>query len=134
MQNVRYVVNNARFDIMPEEDSDGEAITPSKPNPFVLTKSEYLAQKNQDSSRRRSSARKGSISFSQSNMRRDSVLRRQNMRLGGLRVITAGGVMSGVDAALYLVSAHVSVESGENAAEWLNFPWSKGVVINSVDV
>lgn len=56
------------------------------------------------------------------------------MRLGGLRVITAGGVMSGVDAALYLVSAHVSVESGENAAEWLNFPWSKGVVINSVDV
>lgn len=32
MQNVRYVVNNARFDIMPEEDSDGEAIAPSKPN------------------------------------------------------------------------------------------------------
>ena len=134
MQNVRYVVNNARFDIMPEEDSDGEAIAPNKPNPFVLTKSEYLAQKNQPASRRRSSARKGSISFTQSNMRRDSVLRRQNMRLGGLRVITAGGVMSGVDAALYLVSAHVSVESAENVADHVQFTWTKGVVVNSVDV
>jgi len=56
------------------------------------------------------------------------------MRLGGLRVITAGGVMSGVDAALYVVSAHVSVESGEGVAEWLNFGWQRGVVVNSVDL
>jgi len=56
------------------------------------------------------------------------------MRLGGLRVITAGGVMSGVDAALYVVSAHVSVESGEAVAEWLNFGWQRGVVVNSVDL
>lgn len=67
-------------------------------------------------------------------MRRDSVLRRQGMRLGGLRVITAGGVMSGVDAALYLVSAHVSVESAETVADWVQFTWTKGVVVNSVDV
>lgn len=132
MQDVRYVVNNARFDLVPEEeDSEAEGTTDMKSNPFVLSKSEYLASRQQ---RRRSSARKGSFSFKESNMRRESISRRQNMRLGGLRVITSGGVMSGVDAALYLVSAHVSVESAEEVAKFLQYNWTKGVVVNSIDV
>jgi hypothetical protein len=133
MQDVRYVVNNARFDLVPE-DVDSEAdndLDPIKSNPFVLTKSEYFASRQQ---RRRSSARKGSFSFKESNMRRESISRRKNMRLGGLRVITSGGVMSGVDAALYLVSAHVSVESAEEVAKFLQYHWTKGVVVNSIDV
>jgi len=42
--------------------------------------------------------------------------------------------MSGVDAALYLVSAHVSVESAEDVAKFLQYEWKKGVVVNSIDV
>jgi len=67
-------------------------------------------------------------------MRRESITRRQHLRLGGLRVITSGGVMSGVDATLYLVSAHVSVESAEEVARFLQYEWKKGVVVNSIDV
>ena len=52
--------------------------------------------------------RKGSMSFKGSNSRRESIARRAAMRLGGLRVITAGGVSCGVDAALYLAGAMVS--------------------------
>lgn len=39
---------------------------------------------------------------------RENITRRAAMRLGGLRVVTSGGVSSGVDAALYLVCSRKS--------------------------
>jgi transcriptional regulator GlxA family with amidase domain len=56
------------------------------------------------------------------------------LRLGGLRVITSGAVTSGLDAALYLVCAMVSVESAEEVARKLQFTWTKGVVVDAIDV
>lgn len=66
--------------------------------------------------------------------RRESIARRAAMRLGGLRVITAGGVSAGVDAALYLVSALVSEESAEEVARQMQWTWVKGVVVDGLDV
>lgn len=116
----RYVVNNARFDI----DDDEE-----KPNPFIITKEEYLKSRKE---RRQSVGRKGSNAFKQSNTRRESNARRVTLRLGGLRVITSGA--SGFDAALYLVSAMVSIEAAEEAARKIQYTWHKGVVVDSIDV
>lgn len=56
------------------------------------------------------------------------------MRLGGLRVITSGGVSCGIDAALYLVSALVSEESALEAARRLCWTWTRGVVVDGLDV
>jgi putative intracellular protease/amidase len=116
VQEVRYVVNNARFEL-------GENLLE---NPFVFTKK-------LDPVRRKSSARKGSISF-QAARRRESIIKRQNMPLGGLRVITSGGVTAGMDAALYLVAALVSIESAEETARGLQYTWQKGVCVDSIDV
>lgn len=74
------------------------------------------------------------MSFKSSNSRRESVTRRAAMRLGGLRVITAGGNSSGIDAALYLVSALVSEESALEAARVLCWKWERGVVVDGLDV
>lgn len=60
--------------------------------------------------------------------------RRAAMRLGGLRVITAGGISSGVDAALYIVGALVSEEAAEVVARYMQWTWQKGVVVDGVDV
>jgi len=78
--------------------------------------------------------RKGSMSFKGSNTRRESIARRAAMRLGGLRVITAGGVSCGVDAALYLAGAMVSDESAAEAARIMQWTWTRGVVIDGLDV
>jgi transcriptional regulator GlxA family with amidase domain len=115
MEDVRYVVNNLRFDIGEEGDD----------NPYV--------HRSADAGRRSSTGRKGSISLKSSG-RRESVIRRASMRLGGLRVITAGGVSAGVDAALYLISALVSEESAEEAARMLQWTWNKGIVVDGLDV
>jgi transcriptional regulator GlxA family with amidase domain len=56
------------------------------------------------------------------------------MRLGGLRVVTAGGVTAGVDAALYLISALVSEESANEVARILQWTWNKGIVVDGLDV
>ncbi len=56
------------------------------------------------------------------------------MRLGGLRVITSGGVSAGLDAALYLVSALVSEESAVEVARVIQWTWNKGVVVDGLDV
>lgn len=56
------------------------------------------------------------------------------MRLGGLRVVTSGGISAGVDAALYLVGALVSEESAETVAQYMQWTWQKGVVVDGVDV
>ncbi|KAK6520813.1 hypothetical protein TWF506_001056 [Arthrobotrys conoides] len=119
----RYVVNNARFDI-PDEDEEPEA------NPFIQSYDQFILSKKE---RRKSSARRGSVSHKLA-MLAESVGTKSEKRLGGLRVITAGGVMSGIDAALYVASAYVSVEAAEESARVMqHFDWQKGVVVDSVD-
>lgn len=116
----RYVVNNLRFDIH----GTPEAVE-AQVNPYV---------------RRRSDAkpppmkRKGSNAWKESNTRRESNARRAQLRLGGLRVITSGGVTTGLDASLYLVSIMVSVESANEVARVLQYNWGKGVVIDGIDI
>ena len=56
------------------------------------------------------------------------------MRLGGLRVITSGGVAAGIDATLYLVSILVSEDSANEVARVLQVPFNKGVVVDGIDV
>jgi len=60
--------------------------------------------------------------------------RRQSLRLGGLRVITSGGVTAGLDAALYLVSIMVSEESASEVARVLQYTWHKGIVVDGIDI
>nr|OQO29716.1 hypothetical protein B0A51_03475 [Rachicladosporium sp. CCFEE 5018] len=132
MQDARYVVNNLRFDLGENEDE----------NPYILTRKQYKEKRRQASAagmspieerpnggtRRMSSARKGSISYHAANTRRESVLKRANLRLGGLRVITTSGVLSGVDGALYMVGALVDDEAAEEVARKMCHTWKKGVV------
>lgn len=111
-----YVVNNARFDL-------GENL---EENPFILTK--------RPDGRRKSIARKGSNAWKESVKRRESNARRASLRLGGLRVITSGGVTSGLDASLYLVAAMVSHDSAQEVARVLQYNWNKGVTVEGIDV
>lgn len=112
----RYVVNNARFALGDDEDE----------NPFVLKK--------RPDGRRKSIARKGSNAWKESNRRRESVAQRASLKLGGLRVITTGGITCGLDAALYLVSAMVSHDSAEEVARLMQYTWNKGVTVAGIDV
>lgn len=112
----RYVVNNARFDL-------GEKW---EDNPFIL-------DKKPDGKQRKASIRKGSESYKLS-LRRESLAKRMNMPLGGLRVITSGGVVAGMDASLYLVAALVSYESALEVARITQFTWQKGVTVDAIDV
>jgi len=114
IDDARYVVNNLRFELGDEDE-----------NPYIRRKS--------DAGRRPSNARKGSISFKASS-RRESIARRAAMRLGGLRVITSGGVAAGMDAALYLASILVSEEAANEVARYLQMTWTKGVVVDGLDV
>lgn len=139
VMDARFVVNNLRFELGENEDE----------NPYVMTRKEYKEHVRRRSSaggppspieertnggRRPSTARKGSISLKMSNMRRESVLKRANLRLGGLRVVTTSGVTSGIDGALYLVGALVSDESAEEAARIMCYEWKKGIVVDGTDV
>jgi hypothetical protein len=141
VMDARYVVNNLRFDLGENEDE----------NPYLLTKQQYREKRRMSQSgggsapaspieeranggRRASAARKGSISLKISNTRRESVLKRANLRLGGLRVLTTSGVLSGIDGALYLVGALVSEDSAEEVARIMCHKWSKGVVVDGTDV
>lgn len=74
------------------------------------------------------------MSFKGSNTRRESIVRRAAMRLGGLRVVTSGGVSAGVDAALYLVSALVDEECAVEVARFIQWNWNKGIVVDGLDV
>ena len=111
-----YCVNNARFDLgeKPEE------------NPFILSK--------RPDGRRKSIARKGSNAWKESVKRRESNARRATLRLGGLRVITSGGITSGLDASLYLVAAMVSHEAAEEVGRLMQYQWNKGVTVDGIDV
>lgn len=140
VMDARYVVNNLRFELGENEDD----------NPYLLTKQQYREKRRMSQSghsapsspveeranggRRPSAARKGSISLKISNTRRESVLKRANLRLGGLRVLTTSGVLSGIDGALYLVGALVSEDSAEEVARVMCHKWSKGVVVDGTDV
>ncbi|KAI1423098.1 class I glutamine amidotransferase-like protein [Xylaria sp. FL1777] len=115
VEDARYVVNNLRFDLGDEDE-----------NPYIHRKV--------DTDRRPSNARKGSISFSSSNARRESIARRAAMRLGGLRVITSGGVCAGLDAALYLVSILVDDNTANEVARVMQHEWIKGIVVDGLDV
>lgn len=113
----RYVVNNARFALGDDDDE----------NPFVF-------RQRPDGRRRSNAGRRGSTVLKESNRRRESALQRSKLRLGGLRVITAGGGTATLDAALYLVGAMVSQESAEEVARQLQYQWQKGVVVDSIDI
>jgi transcriptional regulator GlxA family with amidase domain len=114
IEDARYVVNNLRFDLGDEDE-----------NPYIRRAS--------DAGRRPSNARKGSMSFKGAN-RRESIVRRAAMRLGGLRVITSGGVAAGIDAALYLVSVLVDEQAALEVANTMQTTWTKGVVVDGLDV
>ncbi len=111
-----YVVCNARFEL-------GEKL---EENPFILSK--------RPDGRRKSIARKGSNAWKESVRRRESNARRAQLRLGGLRLITSGGVTSGLDASLYLVAAMVSHEAAVEVARGLQYSWNKGVTVEGIDV
>ncbi|KAI0888945.1 class I glutamine amidotransferase-like protein [Annulohypoxylon maeteangense] len=115
VEDARYIVNNLRFDLGDEDE-----------NPYIRRKS--------DAGRRPSAARKGSISFKGSNGRRESMARRAAMRLGGLRVITAGGISAGQDAALYLVSILVDEDTANEVARFVQHEWVKGTIVDGLDV
>ncbi|RDW65547.1 hypothetical protein BP5796_10239 [Coleophoma crateriformis] len=113
----RYVVNNLRFDI---EMPDGTE------NPYIRRKS--------DARRPSINGRKGSNAWKESNTRRESNARRASLRLGGLRVITAGGVTSGLDASLYLVDIMVSEAAAKEIERLMCYDWKKGVVVDGIDI
>jgi len=110
----RYVVNNLRFDLGDPEE-----------NPYVRRKSD---------ARRPSMGRKGSNAWKESNTRRESNARRASLRLGGLRVITSGGITCGLDASLYLVSIMVSEEAATEVARIMQYTWAKGIVVDGIDI
>jgi len=112
---VPYVVNNARYGL--DEETE---------NKFVFAKKPARE-------RRRSIARKGSESMNVTR-RRESIARRAKLPLGGMRLITSGGVTTGIDASLYLVSAMVSQEAAEEVARVMQYDWKKGVTVDGVDV
>jgi putative intracellular protease/amidase len=115
VQEERYIVNNARFDL-------GDNINE---NPFVFSKKPERPMSDK--------ARRGSEAFKAAR-RRESVVKRANMPLSGLRVITSGGITCGMDATLYLIAALVSIESAERAAEVMQYKWQKGVCVEGMDV
>lgn len=117
LEGERYVVNQGRFDL-------GEDL---ENNPYVFKKNPGRKGSN-------AAVRKGSEARKMSNARRESIVRRSTMRLGGMRVVTAAGSTCGIDAAMYLVSALVSHESAQQVSERMQYSWQKGVVVDSIDV
>ncbi|KXL48659.1 hypothetical protein M433DRAFT_63052 [Acidomyces richmondensis BFW] len=124
VMDARYIVNNLRFEL---GDNENE-------NPYIILVSPIEENTNGTGGRRASSARKGSMSLKMSNTRRESVLKRANLRLGGLRVLTASGVTSGIDGALYLVGALVSDDAADEVAAVMCHDWKKGIVVDGTDV
>lgn len=114
----RYVVNQGRFDLGDNLDD----------NPYVFKKNP--GRKGSMSA----NVRKGSEARKMSNARRESIVRRSTMRLGGMRVVTAAGSTCGIDAAMYLVSALVSFESAQAISDKMQYEWKKGIVVDSIDV
>jgi hypothetical protein len=110
----------------------------------LLTISRYIVKKsrreveepegpNTQHARRKSIARKGSNAMRDSR-RRESIARRAQMPLGGMRVITTGGVTAGLDASLYLVGSLVSHDSSLEVARVMQYTWVKGITVDAIDV
>merc|ERR1739841_16797 len=121
----RYVVNNLRFELGENYEED---------NPYVMSRKEY-----KEHQRRRSSVGVPTSPIEEransgSGRRPSSVLKRANLRLGGLRVITCSGITSGIDGALYMVGAMVSDDSADEVARVMCHDWKKGVVVDGTDV
>jgi len=122
----RYVVNNARFDLGENPDD----------NPYIIKKSRQPVEDvgpNMQHARRKSIARKGSNAMRDSR-RRESIARRAQMPLGGMRVITTGGVTAALDASLYLVGSLVTHDSALEVARVMQYSWVKGVTVDAIDV
>jgi transcriptional regulator GlxA family with amidase domain len=122
----RYVVNNARFDLGENPDD----------NPYIVKKTRSGGEPegpNTQNGRRKSIARKGSNAWRDSR-RRESIARRASMPLGGMRIITTGGVTAGLDASLYLVGSLASHESALEVARVMQYSWVKGVTVDAIDV
>jgi hypothetical protein len=113
-------------------------------NDSLLTVSRYIIKKsrqqheesegpNTAGARRKSIARKGSNALRDSR-RRESIARRAQMPLGGMRVITTGGVTAGLDASLYLVGSLASHDSALEVARVMQYTWVKGVTVDAIDV
>jgi transcriptional regulator GlxA family with amidase domain len=110
----RFVVINLRYDL------------------GNLDENPYIRRKANDP--RPSMARKGSNAWKESNTRRESIIRRTEIKLGGLRVITTGGITCAIDASLYLVGIMVNDESTAQIAKTLQYEWKKGTVVDGIDI
>lgn len=110
----RYVVNNLRYDLGNLDE-----------NPYVRRKTD---------ARPPSMTRKGSNAWKESNTRRESIIRRSEIKLGGLRVITTGGITCAIDASLYLVSIMVNDESSAEIGKYMQYEWKKGIVVDGIDI
>jgi len=119
----RYVVNNLRFDLGNDEELET--------NPYIRRRSDARRPSIAAATQKK---RKGSNAWKEANTRPEGIGRRSSLRLGGLRVITAGGVSSGMDAALYLISIMVSEESAKEVERTTQHQWIKGVVVDGIDI
>jgi len=119
----RYVVNNLRFDLGNDEDLET--------NPYIRRRSDARRPSIAAASLKK---RKGSNAWKEANSRPEGIGRRSSLRLGGLRVITAGGVSSGMDASLYLISIMVSEESAKAVEHTTQHEWIKGIVVDGIDI
>ena len=46
------------------------------------------------------------------------------------KIITSGGMCSGIDASLYVVSKIRGIEEADRIAKWMEFPWAKDGIAN----
>jgi len=119
----RYVVNNLRFDLGNDEELEN--------NPYIRRRSDARRPSIAAASLKK---RKGSNAYKEANSKPESLNRRGSLRLGGLRVITSGGVSAGMDAALYLVSIMVSEEAVKEIELLTQHEWVRGIVVDGIDV
>jgi len=119
----RYVVNNLRFDLGNEEELET--------NPYIRRRSDARRPSIAAATQKK---RKGSNAWKEANSRPEGLGRRSSLRLGGLRVITSGGVCSGMDAALYLISIMASEESAKEVERLTQHEWIRGVVVDGIDI
>jgi hypothetical protein len=111
-------------------------VSPIDPHSYIIKKSREPPSDegtNMGHARRKSIARKGSNAWRDSR-RRESIARRASMPLGGMRVITTGGVTAGLDASLYLVGSLASHDSALEVARVMQYTWVKGVTVDAIDV
>lgn len=119
----RYVVNNLRFDLGNEEELET--------NPYIRRRSDAKRSHIAAATLKK---RKGSNAWKEANSRPEGLDRRSSLRLGGLRVITSGGVSCGMDAALYLISIMVSEDSAKEVERLTQHEWNRGVVVDGIDI